>query len=135
MLVLLLLSSLKNKIKIITITFFLFQMPKNEAEWKAVAEDYYNRWNYPNCVGAMDGKHISLQAPINSGSEFFNYKGFFSIVLFAVVDANYNFIYANVGCQGRISDGGVFSSRGDRGQLNHFVQIIFCWLENEWKRF
>lgn len=58
----------------------------------------------------MDGKHIPLQAPINSGSEFFNYKGFHSIVILAVVDANFNFIYANVGCQGRISDGGVFES-------------------------
>lgn len=31
-------------------------------------------------------------------------------MLLAVVDANYNFIYANVGCQGKISDGGVFNS-------------------------
>lgn len=86
-----------------------FQMPRNELEWKRIAQDYYKRWNFPNCVGAMDGKHIAIQAPINSGSEFFNYKHYFSLVLFAVVDANYNFIYAKVGCQGRISDGGVFS--------------------------
>lgn len=26
----------------------------------------------------------------------------------AIVDADYNFLYANIGCQGRISDGGVF---------------------------
>lgn len=85
-------------------------MPRNEEEWKVIAKEYYNRWNFPNCVGAMDGKHIAIQAPINSGSEFYNYKGYHSIVLFAVVDGNYNFIYVNVGCQGRISDGGVFNN-------------------------
>lgn len=58
----------------------------------------------------MDGKHVVLQAPIKSGSDFYNYKNFFSIVLFAVVDAQYNFLYVNAGCQGRISDGGVFKN-------------------------
>lgn len=56
----------------------------------------------------MDGKHITLQAPIGSGSDFFNYKGYLNIVLF--VEAKYRFIYVNVGCQGRISDGGIFSN-------------------------
>ena len=83
-------------------------MPCSEYEWKNIARDFDVSWNYPHCVGACDGKHVVLQNPKNSGSMFFNYKGTFSTVLMAVADANYNFVYANVGCQGRISDGGVF---------------------------
>lgn len=84
-------------------------MPQDESAWREVAKTF-NRWDFPQCVGVMDGKHINLQAPIKSGSEYFNYKHFHSIVLFAVVDGNYNFIYASAGSQGRISDAGIFNS-------------------------
>ncbi|KAG5863504.1 hypothetical protein JTB14_017427 [Gonioctena quinquepunctata] len=73
------------------------------------------------CIGSMDGKHIVIQSPKFSGSEFFNYKETFSIVLFAIVDENYNFTYVYVGCQGRISFGGVFESTGFAKALNKSV--------------
>lgn len=83
-------------------------MPQNQEEWLGIAENYENTWNFPHCLEAIDSKHVQLQAPITSGSDYLNYKSTFSIVLMAVADADYNFLYADVGSQGRISDGGVF---------------------------
>jgi len=82
-------------------------MPTAE-QWLYIAQQFEENWNFPHCLGAIDGKHCNLQAPINSGSDYYNYKSTFSIVLMGIADYDYCFIYADVGCQGRISDGGVF---------------------------
>ncbi|CAH1115660.1 unnamed protein product [Psylliodes chrysocephalus] len=66
------------------------QMPHSTEGWLQCAKEFEEHWNYPHCVAAMDGKHVMLQAPINSSREYYNYKSFFSIVLFALIDANYN---------------------------------------------
>lgn len=95
----------------------LFQMPNSPQEWLQVANNFYKRWNFPHCLGSIDGKHVAIQKPIGSGSEYYNYKGFFSVVLLALVDANCNFLYVNIGCQGRISDGGVFANTEFRKKL------------------
>ena len=110
------------------------QVPKTEEEWKRISTEFSSRWNFPHCVGAMDGKHIAIKCPANSGSNFYNYKNFFSIVLFAIVDADYKFLYVDVGRNGRISDGGILANwllfLAGVGYFNAVIGNLFCgvWL-------
>ncbi|XP_043220538.1 protein ALP1-like [Amphibalanus amphitrite] len=80
-----------------------------QEDWKAIAEEFERRWNFPHYLGAVDGKHILVQAPKKSGSLFYNYKGTFSTILLAVADANYCFIYVDVGEYGSCNDGSVLT--------------------------
>ena len=86
-----------------------FATPTTEAEWEQVSEKFGTRWNFHHACGALDGKHIRIRKPNNSGSVYYNYKGFFSIVLLGLVDADYKFLWVNVGAEGSQSDCGIFN--------------------------
>jgi len=64
--------------------------------------------NFPNCLGAVDGKHIRLIKPTESGSLYYNYKHYFSVVLLAICDSNYLFISVDIGAFGKSSDSSIF---------------------------
>nr|CAI5833318.1 unnamed protein product [Callosobruchus analis] len=92
-------------------------MPEPNADiWKAAESVFQEKWNFPHCVAAIDGKHVRIKAPPAQGSQFFNYKKYHSIVLLALVDGNKRFLSIDVGQYGRVSDGNVFmnSSMGKR---------------------
>ena len=102
---------------------FYMKPPYLEDEWRHIADDFRHLWDLPYCIGAIDGKHIAIDAPKKSGSNCHNYKGFFSIVLLAVCDARYNFTLIDVGQFGSNNDSVVLKESDlgrafDGGNLN-----------------
>ena len=116
----------------------------SEEKWKSIADEFHERWNFPNCIGAIDGKHVMIQCPFNSCSLFYNYKLYFSVVLLAVASADYRFVMVDVGAYGSSNDSGVLnhttflSDSGTRtlmSPLGSFLMILrkpmypmFCWV-------
>ncbi|KAL7723600.1 hypothetical protein ACLKA6_007298 [Drosophila palustris] len=89
------------------------KMPKTTDDWLRIAKEFNDLWNFPHCLCALAA----------DGSLYFNYKGFNSIVLLALVDANYNFLYVDIGCNGRANDASVFNASSlcmamEKKQLN-----------------
>ncbi|XP_076546299.1 uncharacterized protein LOC143305680 [Osmia lignaria lignaria] len=70
------------------------QVPSTFEKWERIQREH--RWNFPNVIGTLDGKHINISLPISSGSDYYNYKGKYSIVLMALI------------YKGRFSDGEIF---------------------------
>lgn len=85
-------------------------MRPNKQMWLDIVEGFDTRANFPHCLGAVDGKHVRIIKPHGSGSLFYNYKNYFSIVVMAVVDSNYKFIYAQVGAYGKDCDSSIFKN-------------------------
>lgn len=93
-------------------------------DFQRIAEGYEEKWNFANCVGAIDGKLIRVICPAHSGSDFWCYKKYFAINLMACCDHNLIFTYVDIGAQGGLSDGGVFR-HSEFGQLiiDHDVPV------------
>ena len=86
------------------------ELPSTNQEWENLASQNFDAWQFPHAIAAADGKHVAIKRPPGAVSEYYNYRGFHSIVLMALVTSDYKFLFADAGCQGRISDGGVWAN-------------------------
>lgn len=83
-------------------------IPKPTKEkWLIIAREFEQRAHFPHCLGAVDGKHVRVQKFAKSGSMYLNYKHYFSIVLLAIVDADYRFIFVDIGAYGKDCDSSI----------------------------
>ena len=81
--------------------------PSTAEEWKNIAHDFQDKWQFPVAIGAVDGKHIAIIPPANSGSNYYNYRHTNSIVLLAIAGPNYKRLFADAGSNGRMSNSGI----------------------------
>lgn len=56
----------------------VMKIPSTE-EWEKITRDFEKYTNFPNCIGAIDGKHIRIIKPLDSGSMYLNYKHIFQL--------------------------------------------------------
>ncbi|XP_065440822.1 uncharacterized protein LOC135981585 [Chrysemys picta bellii] len=70
--------------------------------------DGFAQMGFPNCGGAIDGMHIPILAPPHLESEYVNWKGYFSMVLQALVDHRGRFIDINTGWPGKVYEARIF---------------------------
>ena len=84
--------------------------PSTTSDWLKIAKEFEEEWNFPNCIGAIYGKHVMIDCPKNGGSAYYNYKSFHSIILLAICDAKYCFTFIDIGGFGCTIDASILSN-------------------------
>uniref|UniRef100_A0A667XSF7 Putative nuclease HARBI1 n=1 Tax=Myripristis murdjan TaxID=586833 RepID=A0A667XSF7_9TELE len=96
---------------------------------QCIVRGFLTRWGYPRCGGCIDGTHIPVIAPQQNHTEYYNRKGWHSVILQVVCDHQSRFTNINVGYPGSVHDCRVLRNsdlcrRGEGGTL--FPQVIIC---------
>lgn len=95
-------------------------MPQTEVELKNKIVDMEEMWQFPCCWAAIDGCHIPIKCPpggLELCKEYHNFKNFYSIVLMALVDSHYRFIWGSCGYPGNSHDAIIFQSTDLWGKI------------------
>lgn len=76
----------------------------NDEGLREIVDGFNSRWGFPQTFGAIDGSHIPILRPEESSADYFNRKGYHSILMQAVVDFRGRFLDVNIGWPGKVHD-------------------------------
>ena len=71
---------------------------------RGIVDGLKMKWGVPQCIGAIDGTHVPIAAPEENHTDYYNRKGWYSMILQGLVDHNYCFLDINVGWPGSVHD-------------------------------
>ncbi|KAJ8673892.1 hypothetical protein QAD02_015382 [Eretmocerus hayati] len=93
--------------------------PSEPAHWLSIAERYITLWDHPYCAGSLDAMHVWIIRPPHGGSLFHNFKGFNSIVLMTLSDADRRVTWYTLGDYGHLSDSSVYAVSALKRKLDN----------------
>ena len=95
------------------------QIPRGQ-KLREIVDGFETFWGFPQAAGAIDGSHIPIIRPDESASDYYNRKGYYSIIVQAVVDHLGLFMDVYIGWPGKVHDARVFanSSLYHRGSVS-----------------
>lgn len=75
-----------------------------------VVEGFNCKWGFPQCVGAIDSTHTPVIAPRDSPLDYFNRKGYHSVLMQALVSFDYTFMDVHVGWSRSVHDARILTN-------------------------
>lgn len=85
---------------------------------KEVTQGFKDRWGVPQCVGSIDGSHVPVKPPVMNHTDYYNRKGWYSMLVQAVVDHKYLFRNLCIGWPGSVHDARVLSNSSLYKKIN-----------------
>lgn len=67
------------------------QIPQGE-KLKEIVDGFETLWSFPQVAGAIDGSHIPITRPEESASDYYNRKGYYSVIMQGMVDHHGRFM-------------------------------------------
>ena len=84
-----------------------------------VVNEFKMKWGVPQCFGAVDGSHVPISAPSHLHTDYFNRKGWYSMLIQGLVDANYRLMDVCVGWPGSVHYARVFAHSSLYKEIEH----------------